>query len=80
VRPLVPLPGDIAAGYEPRAIRMTTPDERPGEPSVYARLASQADMRLRVHRPPRGTRLAGWLICIGVAIVLVVAAVRVPLA
>jgi hypothetical protein len=59
---------------------MSTPGERPGEPSVYARLASQADLRYRTHTPPRGTRLAGWVICVAVAVALVVAAVRVPLA
>jgi hypothetical protein len=59
---------------------MSTPRERPGEPSVYARLASQADMRMHAHRPPRGTRLVGWLICVAVAVALVVAAVRVPIA
>lgn len=59
---------------------MSTPRERPGEPSVYARLASQADVRLRVHKPPRGTRIVGWLICVAVAVTLVVAALRVPIA
>jgi hypothetical protein len=59
---------------------MSTPRERPGEPSVYARLASQADLRARVHTPPRGTRTAGLVICLAVAVALVVAALRVPLA
>jgi hypothetical protein len=57
---------------------MSTPRERPGEPSVYARLAGQAEVRLGAQVPPRGTRVAGWIICAAVAVALVVAAVRVP--
>lgn len=58
---------------------MSAPRERPGEPSVYARLAHQADMRHAAHVPPRGTRVVGWLIVVALAAATVVAALRVPL-
>ena len=58
---------------------MSAPRERPGEPSVYARLAHQADLRHRAHPPPRGTRLVGWLLCLALAAATVVAGLRVPL-
>ncbi len=57
---------------------MSAPRERGGEPSVYARLAQQSDLQLRTLTPPRGTRLAGWLLCVGIAAATVVAAIRVP--
>jgi hypothetical protein len=57
---------------------MSAPRERPGEPSVYARLAQEADVRMRAHAPPRGTRLIGWLICVAVGATLLVAGMRVP--
>lgn len=57
---------------------MSAPRERPGEPSVYARLARQADVRLGGRTPPRGTRLVGWAVCIALAVATVIAAVRVP--
>ena len=58
---------------------MSTPSERPGEPSVYGRLASESELRFRSLTPPRGIRLAGWAICLAVAVVTVVAALRVPI-
>ncbi len=36
-------------------------------PQVYARLAADAELRNTLHRPPRGTRIAGWLIVVAVA-------------
>lgn len=57
---------------------MSAPHRRPGEPSVYARLAREADVRHRALTAPRGTRITGWLICVAILVVLVAAGVRVP--
>lgn len=51
---------------------------REGDPGIYARLASQSDMRARTLIPPRGTRIAGIALCLGILASIVVAAVRVP--
>jgi len=42
---------------------MTVPDpSRPGEPSVYARLAEQQEERYRRRSPPGWAKPLGWLI------------------
>lgn len=56
----------------------TTPSRR-GEPSVLARLAAENEERVAPLTPPRGTRLFGWLLCVALAVMAVVAALRVPL-
>ncbi|HMM48583.1 MAG TPA: hypothetical protein PKE32_03075 [Miltoncostaeaceae bacterium] len=57
---------------------MNTPPQRLGEPSVYARLARQADLRLRTLTPPRGTRAVGRLVCLLIGALVVWTAARVP--
>ena len=57
---------------------MSAPRARGGEPSVYARLAQQSDLQFRTLTPPRGTRLAGWLLWVAIGAATVAAALRVP--
>ena len=51
-------------------------DRRPG-PSVYARLAEEADVQSRIHSPPRWVRWIGWGLCAALIIAVVDAAVAV---
>ncbi len=57
---------------------MTIPGEpRSGEPSVLARLAAQQERRFVRRRPSRTARVAGWLLIVAIAILIVDAAVEV---
>lgn len=58
---------------------MRTDASRRGEPSVLARLAAETQERTAPLTPPRGTKVVGWLLCLGLVVGTVVAAVRVPL-
>ena len=40
----------------------------------YARLAEEADVERTVLRPPRGIRVAGWLVCLAIVGTVVAAA------
>jgi hypothetical protein len=42
---------------------------------VYARLAEEAEIERTALTPPRGTRIAGWLVCVAIVVAVVVAAV-----
>ena len=53
---------------------MDEPDPK-GRPGVYARLAEEAEVERRALRPPRGTRIIGWLVCAGIVAAVIVAAV-----
>lgn len=54
---------------------MTPPPEDSRRPGVYARLAQQADVERAVLSPPRGARVAGWIICLAIVAGVVAAAV-----
>ena len=41
---------------------------------MYARLAEEAEVQRTVLKPPRGTRLAGWLVCAAIVATVVAAA------
>lgn len=58
---------------------MRTHGEGRAQPSVLARLAAENQGRVAPLTPPRGTRLVGWILCVGLAVGTVVAAARVPL-
>ncbi|MGE0028559.1 MAG: hypothetical protein AB7O78_04700 [Thermoleophilia bacterium] len=47
------------------------PTRRPG---VYARLAEEAEVERTALRPPRGTRLLGWLVCLAIVGTVIAAA------
>jgi hypothetical protein len=53
---------------------MDEPDPT-GRPGVYARLAEEAEIERTALTPPRGTRIAGWLVCVAIVVAVVVAAV-----
>jgi hypothetical protein len=52
---------------------MEEPDPK-GRPGVYARLAEEADVERTELRPPRGIRVAGWLVCLAIVGTVVAAA------
>ena len=52
---------------------MEEPDPK-GRPGVYARLAEEAEVQRTALRPPRGTRLVGWLVCAAIVATVVAAA------
>ncbi len=56
------------------------PDDLPSDhrtgPSVYARLAEEADVQTTLHTPPRWARWVGWGLCVALIVGVVVAAVR----
>ena len=54
---------------------MTPPREGRRRPGVYARLAQEADVERVVLKPPRGTRVVGWLVCVAIVAAVVAAAV-----
>ncbi len=53
---------------------MDEPDPT-GRPGVYARLAEEAEIERTALTPPRGTRVAGWLVCVAIVAAVVAAAV-----
>ncbi len=53
---------------------MTEPND---EGPVYARLAHDAGERAPARRAPRWARPLGWAICVALAVMVVLAAVRV---
>lgn len=61
-----------------RAPHSTSGAGRRGDPSIYARLASQTERRARRLTPPRGTRTAGVVLCFAIAATIAMAAARVP--
>jgi hypothetical protein len=52
----------------------TMEPDKTGRPGVYARLAEEAEVERTVLRPPRGTRLVGWLVCAAIVATVVAAA------
>ncbi|HMN99894.1 MAG TPA: hypothetical protein PKD59_10810 [Miltoncostaeaceae bacterium] len=52
---------------------MEQPD-RKGRPGVYARLAEEAEVERAALRPPRGTRVLGWVVCLAIVGTVVAAA------
>jgi hypothetical protein len=56
---------------------VTIPDEDGEGPGIYARLAEQSEVRYATRRPPRGTRVVGWAICLALLGAVVAAALQV---
>jgi hypothetical protein len=55
--------------------------DRPSErgQGVHARLAEEAEVRWAARTPSRSARVAGWVLCVALAVGVVVAALRVGL-
>jgi hypothetical protein len=55
-----------------------TISEEDGERNgIYARLAEESEVRYTTRRPPRGTRLVGWAICLALIGAVLAAALQV---
>lgn len=55
---------------------MTSPNEGPNRPGVFARLAEEAEIRHVSHTPTRAARWFGWGICVALVLGTVVGALQ----
>ncbi|MGD9695420.1 MAG: hypothetical protein AB7V42_07160 [Thermoleophilia bacterium] len=56
---------------------MSAPREDGAAPSVYARLAAEEEIRFVRRTPPRSARWVGMALCLAIAVVILMAALRV---